>query len=381
MIAFLLSARTITFVQAQSVTSKAVAVIANIEGTWQGTLHGDRDRRAVVKITKMPDGTLRSVIFMIDQGDQPITIKKTTFQSGALWLEVDAIDSTFRGRISEDGSSFIGDWKQGDQTTPLILLKTTPDTAWSIPKPRASQASMDPNADPNFEVATVKLSDPNVQGKWLSGNGGKLRTQNTTLSDLMMFAYNVHSKQIVGAPSWAESDRFDVAATPDLPGTPSEAQLRGIMRKLLESRFALKYHTDKKEMSAYVLTVAKGGPKMVESSADNKTISSFNFTKLGHLTFRNITMDGFAHWMQAGVFDRPVVDRTHLQGRFDGLLKWTPDETQFTAFGVKIIPDDSPDAPPPIYTAIQEQIGLKLDAARATVDVMVIDHVEKPSDN
>jgi uncharacterized protein (TIGR03435 family) len=92
-------------------------------------------------------------------------------------------------------------------------------------------------------------------------------------------------------------------------------------------------------------------------------------------------MDDVVQGFQGAVFDRPVVNRTGIEGHWDFSLKWTPDETQFQVFNIKIVPDESADAPPPIFTAIQEQIGLKLDAAKTMVDVMVLDHVEKPSEN
>ena len=100
------------------------------------------------------------------------------------------------------------------------------------------------------------------------------------------------------------------------------------------------------------------------------------------LTFTNSTMADFCDLMQAAVLDRPVVDQTNLPGKWDFLLKWTPDESQFGGMGIKVPPpSDAADAPPPLYTAIQEQIGLKLDAEKAQVPVLVIDHVDKPSEN
>jgi uncharacterized protein (TIGR03435 family) len=93
-------------------------------------------------------------------------------------------------------------------------------------------------------------------------------------------------------------------------------------------------------------------------------------------------MGDFAGLLQAAVLDRPVVDQTGLQGRFDFPLKWTPDESQFADMGMKIPPPkDNADAPPGLFTAIQEQIGLKLESTKAPVEVLVIDHVEKPSEN
>jgi uncharacterized protein (TIGR03435 family) len=354
----------------------------NPDDTWQGTLHVQKDLRTVLKITKAPDGTLKSLFYSIDQGGQPIAIKETAFQNGELKLNVEAIDGTYTGKMSPDGTTITGEWKQGDQAHPLILVRATPETAWAIPEPPPKIPPMAADADPSFEVATIKPTDPAFKGKGFGGPPRRFGTRGTTLNDIIMFVYGVNTKQIVGAPAWADTDRFDITTgQPDVPGAPNETQVRSMMRKLLESRFGLKFHKDKKEMSAYVLAVAKDGPKLTKSEADPNTPHAFFFTKLGNLTVRNATMEDVAQGLQGAVFDRPVVDHTGIQGHWDFLLKWTPDETQFQVFGVKIVPNEAADAPPPIFTAIQEQIGLKLDAAKTMVDVMVLDHVEKPSEN
>ena len=354
----------------------------NIEDTWQGTLHAGKDLRTVLKITKASDGTLKTTFYSIDQGGQPLPVKTTTFQSGELKLNVDAIDGVYTGKMSADGTTITGEWKQGDRPLALILLRATPETAWVIPEPPPKVPPMVADADPSFEVATVKPSDPAQQGKGFGGPPRKFQTRNTTLNDLIAFVYSLNSKQILSGPAWMESEKFDITTgQPDVPGAPNEKQIKSMLRKVIEQRFAMKYHMDKKEMSAYVLTVAKTGPKLTKTEGDPNTPGAFLFTKLGSLTVRNQSMEDFAHGMQGAVFDRPVVDHTGLQGRWDFSLKWTPDETQFTVFGVKIVPNDAPDAPPPVFTAIQEQVGLKLDAGKPMVDVMVLDHVEKPSDN
>ncbi|HTH54234.1 MAG TPA: M56 family metallopeptidase [Edaphobacter sp.] len=354
----------------------------NIDDTWQGALHLQKDLRLVLKITKAPDGSLKSNFYSIDQNPRPLAVKETLFQGGELKLNVEEIDGTYKGKMSPDGTTITGDWKQGDQSHPLILVRATPETAWTIPEPPAKIPPMAADANPSFEVATIKPSDPNSKGKGFGGPPRHFQTHNTTLNDLIMFIYGVNTKQIIGAPSWSETDKFDITTgQPDVPGSPNQEQVKIMMRKLLETRFGLKFHKDKKELSAYVLGVAKDGPKLTKSTGDPNNPPAFFFTKFGHLTVRNATMDDFANGMQGAVFDRPVVNHTGLEGRWDCTLKWTPDDTQFQVFGAKIVPDESADAPPPVFTAIQEQIGLKLDAAKTMVDVMVLDHVEKPSEN
>lgn len=353
------------------------------DDTWQGTLHvPQKDLRLVLKITKAPDGKLTTSFYSIDQGGQSMPVKETTFQNGELKLNVEAIDGVYTGKMSPDGTTITGEWKQGDRPLPLILVRATADTAWAIPEPPPKLPPMAADADPSFEVATIKPTAPDFKGKGFGGPPRRFGTRGTTLLDIMSFVYGVNPKQVVGAPAWAETDRFDITTgQPDVPGAPSQKQDKLMMRKLLETRFGLKYHKDQKEMAAYVLGVAKDGPKMTKSTADPHSPPAFFFTKLGHLTVRNGTMDDVVQGFQGAVFDRPVVNRTGIEGHWDFSLKWTPDETQFQVFNMKIVPDESPDAPPPVFTAIQEQVGLKLDAAKTMVDVMVLDHVEKPSEN
>ncbi len=367
----------VAVVQAQSQAK------TGIDDTWQGTLHVGKDLRLVLQITKAPDGTRKSVFRSIDQGGQTLPIKTTAFQAGELNLDIEAIGGTYIGKLSPDGTTITGTWTQGDQHLPLIFVRSTPETAWAIPEPPPKIAPMAATADPSFDVATIKPSKPDQPGKGFGIGPRSFKTFNTTLNDLVMFAYGVQVKQLVNEPAWMDTDKFDVEGKPDGEGQPSERQWKNMIKKLIADRFQLKTHPDKKELSAYVLTVGKGGPKNLEkSTTDPDSGTAFFFTKLGNLTVRNATLTDFAGGMQSAVFDRPVVNHTGLEGRWNFSLKWTPDESQFAGFGIKIPPPtDAPDQPPPVFTAIQEQIGLKLDAARTAVDVMVVDHVEKPSSN
>jgi uncharacterized protein (TIGR03435 family) len=354
----------------------------SIEGTWQGTLHiPNHDLRIVLKVSKNPAGALTAINYSIDQGGTPIPVSKITFQDSELKFSVDALDGSYDGKMSSDSNSIAGQWTQG-QSLALVFERATPDSEWAIPEPPPKLAAMPADANPTFEVATIKPSKPDQPGKMFGVNGARFTTINTTLGDLIKFAYDIQNKQILDGPPWLETDKFDIAAQPDIPGTFTDKQLKTMVQKLLADRFQLKFHKDTKELSAYILTVSKTGSKLKKSEGDPSGLPGLWFRGLGVLTVTNATMSDFSHLMQAAVLDRPVVDQTGLEGRWDFLLKWTPDESQFAGMGVKVPPPtDAADAPPPLFTAIQEQIGLKLEAGKAPVSVLVLDHVEKPSGN
>ena len=273
-------------------------------------------------------------------------------------------------------------WTQGGQPLALTLKRATPETVWALPQPPPRPKPMAADADPSFEVATIKPSDPNRRGRLFRVQPAHFSTINTTLNDLIGFSYGLHARQVTGAPDWVGTEKYDLDGKPDGEGQPNEAQWKTMIQKLLADRFQLKFHHEKKELSVYALVVAKGGPKIMKSDGNSNGPPSLLFRGLGNLPARNATMADFASVMQRAVLDRPVVDQTRLEGRYNFALNWTPDETQFASLGgVPPGIGDKPDAPPDLFTAIQQQVGLKLEATKALVDVMVIDKVEKPSAN
>lgn len=369
---------TVGFIQAAAQTAPAKT---GIEDTWQGTLHlpGGKDLRTVIKVVGTGPA-MKVTMYSIDQGGQPIPASSSSFENGVFKYAITFIDGSYEGKMSSDGKSITGTWKQGPGTLSLVYERATPATEWAIPEPPPKIPPMAATADPSFEVATIKPSKPDQPGKALTLQGTSLVTVNTTAVDLIEFSYNVQIKQIVNAPSWLDTDKFDITAKPDTPGVPSVNQMKTMIQKLLADRFQMKLHRDKKELSAYVLSVAKGGPKMQQG--DPNAIPGLFFRQLGVLTVNNASMEDFTGLMQSAVLDRPIVDQTGLQGRWIFVLKWTPDETQFSGMGVKVPPpSDAADAPPPLFTAIQEQIGLKLEAGKVPAPVLVLDHIEKPSEN
>jgi uncharacterized protein (TIGR03435 family) len=363
--------------------SAAPANPQDLTGTWQGTLHVGQDLRLVLKVTKADGGAYAATAYSIDQGGGAIPVAKLTLEGTTVKMAVTAIGGTYEGKLSADGSTIVGTWSQGPNPLPLTYVRSTPATEWSIPKPPPPIPPMAANADPSFEVVTIKPSKPDDQRRAFIVNGNQFHIINQPLTQIISFAYDVQAKQVVGLPDWGTTDKFDIDGKPDGEGAPSGKQWKIMIQKMLVDRFRFTFHKDKKELSVYVLSVSKTGQKMTKNDSDPNGLPGLFFRgKLGDLGVRNALMTDFTGLMQSVVLDRPVLDQTGLTGRFDFTLKWTPDDSQFAGMGGGIPPPtEAPDAPPNLYTAIQEQIGLKLEATRAPADVMVIDHVEKPSAN
>jgi uncharacterized protein (TIGR03435 family) len=224
-------------------------------------------------------------------------------------------------------------------------------------------------------VATVKPSSPEEHRKFFRLSPDHLQAVNQTVDDLITFAYGVHRKQIVDAPSWMESEQFDISAKPDAEGMPSLVQWRSMVQKLLADRFKLSFHRDQRDLAVYTLYAGPSGAKLTESQGDPKGLPGIGFQRrVGDLSAFNVSMVDFLNFMtrNAGL-DRPILDRTGLTGRYDFKLTWTPDDAQ----GSSMPPNEAP----PLYTALQEQLGLKLSAAKAPAEVYIVDHVEKPGGN
>lgn len=360
----------------------AVAAQApNLVGQWQGTLAVQgKELRMVFLIAAAGQGnTLTATAYSIDQGAAGIS-GTVALQGANVRINVAPLGATFDGKLSADGTSMAGTFTQGTATIPLTLARATKESAWALPAPPKAMAADAPTV---FEVATVKINNSGNPGKGFTVRGREVLTLNTTLADLITFAYNIHLRQIENGPSWMENDRYDVTGRPQAEGTPNDRQIRAMIKNLLADRFKLTVHTDKKELPAYVLAVSDRGHKLTENTSNPNGLPGLGFQGLGKMRVINANMGDFAGVMQGAVLDRPVVDRTGLQGRFDFTLNWTPDESQFRGMGVTIPPtaNTDPNAPPGLFTAIQEQLGLKLDRGNAPVDVFVIDRVEKPSDN
>ncbi len=351
----------------------------DLAGNWQGTLQAGNGLRVVLKLTK-DDGKYKGSIYSIDQGPGALTLTSITVQGTAVNFAIKPLELTYSGTLNPDGNTMSGNATQNGQTHVLNFDHVTAENTWAIPEP---PKAMPADAKPKFDVVTVKPTDPNQRGKLFTVRGRHTMTIGTNLDDLITFAYGLHAKQIVDAPAWSSTDKFDIDGVPDVEGTPSSQQLKLLIQDALTQRFGLKFHHDQRELAVYALTVAKGGPKMTVTASKPSDSRNFLYRNLGDLRVGNNTMKDFCDGMQGSAMDKPVVDHTGLTDRYDFTLKWTPDDSQFAQFGPRPPQkeSDDPNAPPSLYTALQEQVGLKLEATKAMTDVIVIDHVEKPSAN
>lgn len=362
-----------------------VARAQDVVGDWQGALDlSGGHLRMVVKVTKGDKGGLSAKLYNADRGTPPINASSVTANGTSFKFYVDQMGVVYDGKLSADGKAITGAWTQGGAPTPLELVRATKETAWEIPEPPAAPKPMAADANPGFEVATIK---PNVSGeanlRQLTMNGRNFVLKNGSLDDLVGFAYNVQMKQIVSAPDWADKDRYDIGGVPDVGGEPSVDQLRMMIRKLLADRYALKFHNEKREMPAFVLSAEKTGQKLTASEAKNAlpNVGMRGMPNGMRLVLSNATVRDFTSFLQMMVLDRPVVDQTGIAGRYDLTVTFMPDESQFNGRPPRSAPADGVEAAPDLYVAIQQQMGMKLTQEKAPVDVIVIDHVEKPSAN
>jgi uncharacterized protein (TIGR03435 family) len=234
-----------------------------------------------------------------------------------------------------------------------------------------------------FEVATIKPVDPDAKaGRYIIMQGTHRFVEKAyTLKLLIAAAYDLNPRTISGGPGWIESDHYDIVAVTPGEVRPTHDEQMAMLRNLLTDRFKLTFHREQKVFSVYELEVAKNGPKLKESAspADGPpSLISTVYPQRIVMPARNATMSDLARLMQRAILDRPVVDKTGLTGRYDFDLEWAPDETQFGGE----VPVASADAPSlPLFSAIQQQLGLRLEATRGPIAALVVDKAERPSAN
>jgi uncharacterized protein (TIGR03435 family) len=247
------------------------------------------------------------------------------------------------------------------------------------------------SALPSFEAASIRPSDPDSQLKIQFARGGRLLVSHATLRFLIKIAYDVSDDQLVGGPSWLGSRRFDVQAKPDkaTPGDPEKMTkdelllfhepIRLRLQRLLAERFGLELRKESKPMPIFALVVAKSGPKLKPDASSGDPVMEQSSGR-GVLRATRADMDTLARFLSEGQTGRPVVNMTGLKGNFDFQLDWTPD--------AGLNPQVDPNRQQPadiggisLFTALQQQVGLRLDPRTGLADTLIVTRAELPSSN
>ncbi len=268
-----------------------------------------------------------------------------------------------------------------------------------------------------FEVASIKPSaeDGRRVSIWISP-GGRFTASGVSAKMLIQEAYDLRDFQISGGPGWLTSERYDITAKSELPGLNRE-RIKVLLQSLLADRFGLKFHRETKELPIYLLVVGKNGPKFHKSEIQSDPSADAVPEKApqtgepgsvdrtatraagggptpkgamirmgrGQLEAQMALVKDFASILSQQL-GRPVVDKTGLEGKYDFELQWTPDESMrgvgpFGDSPVRDAPPAGDSSGPTIFTALQEQLGLKLESAKGPVEILVIDQIDKASAN
>lgn len=260
----------------------------------------------------------------------------------------------------------------------VVLLPAPHGVAQQAPPSAAAAA---PAERLSFDVTSIKPAKPSIGSVFSYGADG-FRTTNITIESLLENAYDMREFQVQGAPGWVRSESYDIEAKLD-KATADEIQKmnppqggparRQLLQSLLADRFQLKVHRETKDGSVYELVVAKSGSKLHPEKMANGAGWGPGMIDTKGMTVANLAQ------MLSGVLDRPVVDKTGLAGPYSFTLKWAPDHSQAPSPGGSA--SSTEDSGPSLPTALEEQLGLKLESAKGPVESLVIDHIERPSAN
>jgi uncharacterized protein (TIGR03435 family) len=213
-----------------------------------------------------------------------------------------------------------------------------------------------------FEVATIKPLQGFVNAR-ADFSGPRITLSGYALEGLLMDVYGVDGWQLVGGPVWRDTDPFEIIAKAPGDAAPAPGQRRQMLQSLLEDRFKLRVHREMRAAPVYALLVAKNGPKLRKSTAADPSWSIGG----NEMMFRKQTIESLAQRLsESAGLGRPVLDKTALSGEWDFTLNFMPNP-----------PLDS--NVPDVFTALQEQLGLKLESQKAAVEHLIIDHAERPS--
>jgi len=221
----------------------------------------------------------------------------------------------------------------------------------------------------SFEVASVKPNQTGGESRRATTSPvGTFTATNVTLKLLISRAYGVAEAQVEGGPGWIDTERYDIAAKADTPLEMSREEVRPYLQALLADRFQLTVHRKPKEGAVLSLVVAKNGPRFKEHSGPGRAgISVSSDSGIAAITATKISVARLAEYLSSQA-ERPVVDNTGLKGEYDFRVEWATDEKPGSLR-------------PSIFTALEEQLGLKLNATKGTVEMIVVDRAERASAN
>jgi bla regulator protein blaR1 len=277
--------------------------------------------------------------------------------------------------------------------TRKLLLSATALTAVAVPFLTGMLQAQAAQSEKTFDVVSVKPSAAEMhQVRFMLSPGGGLNISGMNLKQLMAIAYDVREFQISGGPGWIESDRFDIMAKgpsgdqrefPNLSEAERQ-QMRDDMnariRHMLAERFGLQLHKEQKETSVLALVQLPSGHKLKPVDVSGGGVRQHVRMGRGLFEAEAATLDMLTTSLSRSL-GKPVLDRTGLKGGFVLKLAWTPDGSELTGRSLPGGPPPPADGGPSLFTAVQEQLGLKLESTKAPVDTLVIDKVEKPSAN
>jgi uncharacterized protein (TIGR03435 family) len=240
------------------------------------------------------------------------------------------------------------------------------------------------SAQPAFAVASIK---PNTSGDRFESvspvTGGRLSVKNVTLAWLLKTAFHVEPFQVVGSPPWGNTERFDVEARAANADAGSD-QIRQMIQTLLADRFQVALHRENREQPTYSLVVAKNGPKLAKARSDTCTSAptmqnpcgGFRIYRRSQMWGNTVTVKQFAAELTYAM-GRMVVDKTGIAGLYDIRVEWTPEQFGPEP-GAEVKPDEANGT---LFTALQEQLGLRLQSEKAPVDTIVVDRASRPTAN
>lgn len=233
-----------------------------------------------------------------------------------------------------------------------------------------------PQDAPAFDSASIKPSTGGERGYSFRPLPGRISIGNMTLRQIIAAAWHVNDFQISGGPKWIESDRWNIEAKAAGDSHPTERQMLVMLQKLLADRFALTIHRDTKDLPVYSLELAKGGPKFHASKDEGPP--EFRIFQRRQITARRATLEPMKEAI-AWLLGRPIIDKTGLTALYDYKLEWTPDQVQLSSDETSGRPTD--ENVPSLTSALQEQMGLKLQSQKGPVEIIQIERAEKPTAN